>query len=166
MEAPTAALAVAMMIAMAATSARSDRASASFFLRVIVFRRTLFGFGFAWSIWLGLFRPCVSSPLSRLRIRSCYFNQAASISLVLKNVPNGSSTGGAFAKMRPNRQIFFLFMWVQRFCMAENARISGPFSVTITFSPIFQALHTQPTDGIKLVCAQHRTHESREKYAS
>jgi hypothetical protein len=85
MEAPTAALPVAMMIAMAATSARSDRARASFFFRVI-------GSSNSFRFWFRLVNLAWSiSPLRflrrffiRLRMRSCYFNQAASISLVLK----------------------------------------------------------------------------------
>jgi hypothetical protein len=78
----------------------------------------------------------LSRRFHRARMRSCYFNQAASISLVLKNVPNGSSTERAFANPAQNRQINFYGYLTERFCMAEKPSVSGCFFMKITIPPI------------------------------
>jgi hypothetical protein len=60
-------------------------------------------------------------------MRSCYFDLRCFDFASPQKVPNGSSTGLAFANPRANRQINFLFEPMQRFRMAENARVSGHF---------------------------------------
>jgi len=88
-----------MMIAIAATSARSDRASASFFLRVIVFVELFSALVSLFQSGLVYFAFALNRQFHPACMRSCYFNQAASISLVLKKVPNGLNTGWAFANL-------------------------------------------------------------------
>src|SRR5436190_4880645 len=135
MEAPRAALAVAMMIAMAATSARSDRASASFFFRVIG-RLNSFRYGFrfvylAWSISPLRFLCPLPASYAQLLFRLRCFDFASP-----QKVPNGSSTRGAFANLDPNRQIKFLFEPVQRFCISEKLNVSGHFHA-LTMNRLF-----------------------------
>ncbi|MBV9550864.1 MAG: hypothetical protein JO256_14435 [Alphaproteobacteria bacterium] len=120
-----AALAVAMMIAMAATSTRSDRDIASLlFMEGLNFFRL--------SVSLGLFRLvyfafAFTLPLHGNSSRIRYFDYAASISLVLKKFRMVPAPAWLLPNPVTNRQINFLFGEMQRICMAENASVSRHF---------------------------------------
>ena len=113
---PTAALAVARMMAMAATSTRSDRDNASVCVLII----EKFD---SFRLWVSLglsgfvyFASPFRAP-SRLAMRCCYFDYAGSISRRPSKVPNGHHTPHrgetAFASEMANRQMKIIMKLTQ-----------------------------------------------------
>jgi hypothetical protein len=79
--------------------------------------------GFAWSIWLALFRSGYPVARHGIQIAVCYFDSGCfDFCVVLKKVPNGSQHRlcRAFADQKTNRQTNFFINVTERHLTPEN----------------------------------------------
>src|SRR4051794_16023640 len=114
MEAPMAALAVARMIAIAATSTRSEREIASLVfldMWLLLFRLV----DIAWSWRLGLFRVCLSRAPSAFNAHLLFQSGCFDFRVILKKFRTVPSTWwAAFALQKTNRQTNFYVKVTER----------------------------------------------------